>query len=235
MPNPLLLPALAAAAAQTSALPPPPPVTHHWGTMFVSPMGEPFRAPRGGDALEMWFVQADKNHDGYLSVDEMQADADRFFATLDTNHDGEIDPDEIDHYENVIAPEISSTPHFDVGDLDSGQRGGGHEGRGGGHGGHRGGAASSSWTQPREGDTRQGATRFGLLDLPEPVSSADTNFNRGVSRDEFRQAAIQRFGALDLDHNGRVSLAEFERMRPPASAQPKKPEGSGDIDTESVP
>ena len=30
---------------------------------------------------------------GSLTADEMQADADRFFATLDTNRDGEIDPD----------------------------------------------------------------------------------------------------------------------------------------------
>src|SRR5262249_12338458 len=165
----------------------PPPVTHHWGPIFVSPMGEPFHVDRGGDAMAVWFAEADRNHDGYLTVDELQADAERFFGQLDTNHDGEIDPDELDHYERVIAPQIW--------------------------------AASS---EPREADTHQGASRYGLLDLPEPVASADTDFNRGVSLQEFRQAAEERFGALDLDHRGRLSLAELEMMRPPPAAAPHK-------------
>ena len=64
-------------------------------------MGEPFRpASRDGNGLAEWFAQADRNHDGQLTLDEMQADADRFFALLDVNHDGEIDPDEIDALRN---------------------------------------------------------------------------------------------------------------------------------------
>ena len=69
-------------------------------------MGEPFRG--AGDGLVTWFQQADLNHDGSLTLDEVRKDAERFYATLDTNHDGEIDPDEIDHYETVIAPEVRS-------------------------------------------------------------------------------------------------------------------------------
>ena len=45
---------------------------------------------------------------GSCTLEEMQKDAERFFATLDLNHDGEIDPDEITHYENVVAPEVRS-------------------------------------------------------------------------------------------------------------------------------
>lgn len=204
----------------------PPPVTRHWGAFFISPMGEPFRTDRGGDAMALWFAQVDRNHDGYITLDEMQADADRFFATLDTNHDGEIDPDEINHYEDVIAPEIRSSPLLN---LSNSLKSGGHRGHGGKEG------QSSAWREPREGDNHEGAARFGLLDLPEPVVSADADFNRGVSKQEFRQAAVQRFVALDLAHHGRISLAEFELMRPPPAAGPKKPEGEGDIDTESVP
>src|SRR5262249_21769598 len=97
-----LLPILAAISGQSApAVAAPPPVPRHWGPIFVSPMGKPFHADRGGDALAMWFAEADQNHDGYLTLDEMQADAARFFATLDTNHDGEIDPEETDHYEQV--------------------------------------------------------------------------------------------------------------------------------------
>ncbi len=235
MPFPLtpLLPIMAAIAAQPApAVGVPAPVTHHWGQLFMSPMGEPFRAERGGDALALWFAQADHNHDGYLTLDEMLADAERFFAVLDTNHDGEIDPDEITHYEDVIAPEIRSSPRIDFASAgDDGQQ---HQGGRGRHG-HGKSNASSEWREPREGETHEGAARFGLLDLPEPVASADADFNRGVSLQEFRQAATQRFAALDIDHHGRLSLAELEMIRPPPAASPHKPEGSGDIDSGSVP
>ena len=49
--------------------------------------------PSTGEApIARWFVQADRNRDGMLTADEMQADADRFFARLDSNRDGQIDP-----------------------------------------------------------------------------------------------------------------------------------------------
>jgi Ca2+-binding EF-hand superfamily protein len=203
MPIPFLFQMLAAVGGSTPAVTAPPPVTRHWGPIFVSPMGQPFHAARGGDALAEWFAEADTNHDGYLTLDEMQADAERFFAVLDTNHDGEIDPDEIDHYESAIAPETRD-------DL-------------------------TGSNDPRETETHQGAARFGLLDLPEPVASADADLDRGVSLQEFRQAAAHRFAALDLDHQGRISQAQFELMRPAPSPTPHKAEGSGDIDSGSVP
>jgi hypothetical protein len=61
-----------------------------------------------------------------------------------------------------------------------------------------------------------------LLDLPEPVTSADTNFNRGVSLEEFRTAAAQRFQALDLDHRGLLTLAELEKIRPAPPPRPNR-------------
>ena len=200
---PFLLQMLAAVGGSTAASPAPPPVTRHWGQIFVSPMGQPFHAERGGDALADWFAEADTNHDGYLTFVEMQADAERFFAKLDTNHDGEIDPDEVDHYESVIAPETRD-------DL-------------------------TGSNEPRQYDTHHGAARFGLLDLPEPVTSADANLNRGVSLQEFREAAAHRFAALDLDHQGRISQAQLELMRPAPGPTPHKSDDSGDIDTQSVP
>src|SRR3954447_17368221 len=100
---PLLL-SLAAAVQVPAAAVPPVPAIRHRG-VFISPMGEPFR-PGGhdDDTLADWFRQADRNHDGWVTLEEMQQDAERFFAVLDLNRDGEIDPDEITHYENVIAP-----------------------------------------------------------------------------------------------------------------------------------
>jgi hypothetical protein len=163
-------------------------------------MGEPFR---GQDPLADWFNQADRNHDGFLTVDEMQQDADRFFATLDTNHDGEIDPDEIAHYETAVAPQV----HGEPADMYAKSIAGGD-------------------TQLDDPDSPEsdnagngvvgpvGAGRFALLNIPEPVAAADLDLNRGVSRDEFHKVAGQRFLILDAKHSGRLSLAQLEAMRP---------------------
>ena len=211
--------ALAQAAAQPSA---PAFASHRGGRMFVSPMGEPFRPhDRNDDSLADWFNQADANHDGQLTLAEMQQDADRFFAVLDSNHDGEIDPDEISHYENEIAPEVTSGSSFGMMREDDGG-GGRHHRR---HAGFiRGGD-----------DAHQGAGRFGLLDLPEPVVSADSNFNRGVSQAEFRQAAAQRFIALDIDHHGYLTLPSLETIRPAPPAAPNKQHEPGQVDQSALP
>ena len=112
----------------------------------------------------------------------MTADAERFFQTLDTNHDGEIDPDEIAHYEEVIAPEVHSralaaAPTAAAAGNQQGageRRGGRSHRRGGGFAGNFG-----------DRDDEAGAGRYGLLQIPEPVVSADADFNRGVSTEEF--------------------------------------------------
>src|SRR5205085_1081238 len=105
----MLLPALLLAVLAAAQVTPTAPIniTGHAWAPFISPMGEPFRARTAADdTLASWFYQADRNHDGVLTVDEMLADADRFFATLDTDHDGEIDPAELAHYEYEIAPDV---------------------------------------------------------------------------------------------------------------------------------
>jgi hypothetical protein len=244
MPLPALLLTLAAAQAASAS---PPSGPHRFARTFISPMGEPFRpAARGEDTLADWFRQADLNHDGQITGDEMQGDADRFFDALDTNHDGEIDPDELTHYEEVVAPEIktgASATFIMPTSADDAQTEGGRGGygrgggRGGGGGGHRGGGGDGHGGQGGGGhrggggigggpEGYQGATRFGLLDLPEPVIAADTNFNRGVSKEEFRKAAHQRFVALDLDHRGRLTLALLETVVPPPPPRRNKPDNS---------
>jgi hypothetical protein len=228
---PFLAPLLFAAAPVAAQAPTPAApaqqafTSHHSGRMFISPMGEPFRPNgRDDDGLADWFRQADANHDGQLTIEEMQKDAERFFATLDVNHDGEIDPDEITRYENVVAPEIQSG-RFTVGSMES-PDGGGHYG-GGGH--HRGGGGEGFF-RGGSNDQHQGAGRYGLLDLPEPVMSADSDFNRGVSLSEFRAAAAQRFLALDLDHKGYLTLPALELIRPAPPAAPKIQKPKDDTD-----
>ena len=212
---------LLAAAAQ------PITVTGHAWAPFISPMGEPFRARSvTDDTLAKWFTQADRNHDGVLTADEMIADGERFFATLDTNNDGQLDPDEIAHYEYEIAPDIQvmsktrrqpgeAAPATLKTDPDSERdRKRQRERR------SREDAASLGF-----GGALQGAARYGLLNMPEPVAAADTDFNRAVTLEEFKAAAIARFRLLDKAHAGRLGLAQLQAMRPdaPVAGELRKP------------
>lgn len=189
-------------------------VTGHQWAPFISPMGEPFRARSAtDDTLADWFNKADTNRDGVLTAAEMEADAVRFFAMLDTNHDGQIDPDELSNYEYEIAPDIqvmSRTKRLpgqpapvvkaespDDFPLDRPRRRGRKDQMDEGLG---------------IGPDLQGAARYGLLNMPEPVAAADTDFNRAVTLDEFRAAAISRFQLLDKAQTGKLTLAELEAM-----------------------
>jgi hypothetical protein len=158
---------------------------------FISPMGEPFRGP---DAPNIWFDQADKNHDGVLTQDEMEADAARFFATLDTNKDGEIDPDELEVYETVVAPMIRVGGYMGT-EAESTE-----------------GSGDSDSPRPKATYVAQGAARFGYFDYPEPVAVADTNFNRGVDAKEFRVAADKRFALLDKNGDGKIEKSELPKL-----------------------
>lgn len=162
---------------------------------FVSPMGEPFRSEDKLSGAEHWFAQADANHNGRLTLEEFQADAARFYARVDTDHDGVIGPDEIQHYETVIAPEVTVTSTY--GDI-------------------------SKITTDSDGKmveppypTRLGAGRYGYLASPEPVVSADMNFDRGVTLAEFAATAHKRFKTLDTNADGVITRAELPKLGSP--------------------
>ena len=196
-------------------------VTGHLWAPFISPMGEPFRARSASDdTLADWFNQADRNHDNVLTLDEFIADAERFFATLDTNHDGQIDPDELAKYEYDIAPDVqvmvktrrqpgapapSVRPADSVGSDNDWEEGSRKSRR------NRDADAEASLGI---GGALQGAARYGLLNMPEPVAAADTDFNRAVTLEEFKAAAIARFQLLDRAHLNQLTLGELEAMRP---------------------
>jgi len=173
---------------------------------FISPMGEPFRAHRtSDDTLAAWFAQADSNHDGSLTVGEMEADAARFFATLDTDHDGEIGPDELVHYEWEVAPEIqvNARTKRQPGEKPDLSRRSGDEDD----------FSARPARRDRKSGGLQGAARYALLNIPEPVAAADADFNRGITLAEFRQAAVARFQLLDTAHQGRIGLAQLQAVR----------------------
>lgn len=178
---------------------------------FISPMGEPFRmGPNaGGQAPDLaWFAQADKDHDGHLTLTELRLDAQRFFRTLDTNKDGEIDPDEITRYETDVAPESSVSDFFGGAFLG----GGNMPDAGGPLGGATDEIDPNSVHKYRPPNVRRGAGRYSYLDIPEPVIAADRDFNRGVSAREFDEAAQQRFHLLDIDNKGYLTAESLQRL-----------------------
>ena len=217
------------AAAQAEEPPKPITVTGYRWAPFLSPMGEPFRSRTpDDDPFARWFHQADGDHDGMLTADEMRADAERFFAALDVDRDGRIDSEERMAYESEIAPEVQSNSRWkrtrqetaadarsddDDADRDDRRR------------------RRANNIDGYQLDGLQGAARYGLLNLPEPVAGADANFDRFVSLDEFRSAAAYRFQLLDGDRSGRLTLQKLEVLvpsRPKDGRRVKRPKNAVD-------
>jgi hypothetical protein len=183
--------------------------------LFISPAGEPFRAPRGQPyPVAAWFASADTDHDGKLTREEFRADAARFFKMLDTDHNGVIDGFEVQHYEQVIAPEINPQIEglrFGEGmDLSLGKdQASPNIGR-----------SPSGSRREEAGDRRaEGAGVFGLLDEPEPVAATDTDFNGHITLEEFLAAADRRFDVLDNTKLGYLTLATLPKTPAQAAIQ----------------
>ncbi|MCK5910426.1 MAG: hypothetical protein KAG62_10800 [Caulobacter sp.] len=179
--------------------------------LFISPAGEPFRAPPGQPyPVAAWFSATDSNHDGAVSRDEFIADALRFFAVVDADHNGVIDGFEVSAYETRIAPEIigGAAPSMRRGPMGQGPGGegppGGGRARGGDSpGGRRGGGVGAN--------VLQGAALYSLIAEPEPVMGADADFDRRISKDEAAKAAKTRFALLDRDKDGALKLEELPK------------------------
>lgn len=167
--------------------------------LFISPAGEPFRAPPGAPyPVVAWFSGADADHDGALSRDEFIADAMRFFAVLDTDHDGIIDGFEVSNYEQRIAPEIIGGAAPDA--IRDGPRGPGPNGGG-----------EQRPRRPQGSDVLQGAALYGLIAEPEPVMAADGDFDRRVTKAEAVKATKTRFALLDANKDGKLTLEELPK------------------------
>ncbi len=159
---------------------------------FISPMGEPFRAPPDKPfPSAQWFAGADANHDGVVSREEFRADAMRFFKVLDVDSDGKISDREATYYEYRVAPEIVGAS-----------------------------VDTSGMTAPKSDDddrpkntplanVRQGAAFYSWLNDAEPVRSADVDFNRKVTPEEWKAAADRKFNALVPDGAPGLKLADM--------------------------
>jgi uncharacterized membrane protein YgcG len=192
-PVPAAAPATPAQITVNGAAPATAPVTPiTGGHIFISPMGEPFHTDGSISAAEMWFRGADANHDDRITPKEFVDDAMRFFKTLDLDHDHMIGPDEIENYESNVAPEIRVISSYGDASLAKTDDDG-------------------NVTDPPY-PTRLGAGRFGFLDAPEPVVTADLNFDRAISDQEFATVALKRFKQLDANGDGVLTREELPKL-----------------------
>lgn len=206
-----ILTILAAAQAATMPAPspqPPEPIRFTKNT-FYSPAGEPFRAYDDSNPLVTWFKQADANHDGKLDRNEFTADFMRYFKVLDRDGDGAIDGPERTYYEEYIAPETGSGSSW--GAYGSTEKGSDD--------------STGDW-QNADGSTGieanhrkhdyddlppQGAGRFDLFGLPEPVAAMDVEIRGRVTRPTAQYVAGLRFQQLDRDNKGYLTLESLPR------------------------
>jgi hypothetical protein len=176
--------------------------------LFISPCGEPFTALKTEPyPIVKWFNGADANHDGKLDIDEMRADAQRFFKLLDVNGDGTIESQEVTYYEYRVVPEILGPPGaaLETGivrvSLQTPDQ-----------------VSPISPVEPGSDpivkehlNTNQGAVPFSLFREPEPVRSADRNFDYRISLQEFLAHSDRHFHALDPANRGYLTLADLPK------------------------
>ncbi len=170
--------------------------------LFISPAGKPFRAPAGQPyPVAVWFAEADRNHDGRLTREELRADTEAWFRTLDRNTDGVIDMPEVTRWEEDLVPEITRVAS--------------------GGGGPRDRRSAVGRNELNTG--RLGAAPYSLVNEPHPIRGADTDLSQSVSLAEFRAAADRRFALLDVDGDGAVAFADLR----PTLAQPRSERPAG--------
>jgi hypothetical protein len=184
-----------------------------WPNVFISPCGQPFRAKPGAPyPVVDWFKQVDKNADGKIDRAEFVADAEAFFKVLDVNKDGVIDSYEVEIYEHNIAPEVLGYT-VNVGALD-------HRDRRQGarlwlaqvmpQGEDQSDDSDSKPTGPID-EIPQGAGPYGLIEVPEPITSADTDFNGIIRKVNFLKLADRRFTTLDTENRGFLTLDKLPK------------------------
>jgi hypothetical protein len=128
----------------------------------------------------------------------MRNDAARFFKALDRNGDGVIDGQEVSWYETKLVPEILAPP---TGALETGivrvvmQDS----------------LITHDAPPPDATYSKQGASFYSLFNEPEPVRSADRNFDYRITLSEFLAHSDRHFHALDRANNGYLTLADLPR------------------------
>ena len=203
-----ILLALPASAAVAQSRPPKASVPKA-GSVYVSVMGEPFRATEEQkDPFQRWFAQADENQDGFITRIELQNDADYFFAALDKNDDKVIDGDEMDHYEERVAPSTVRAVGSNLGGYARYTPKGPEPGRP-----NEIPIKLEGMAESKSRIKKTGSSPTVYANVPQPVAMADANLDRRVTLIEFRGTAGKRFSRYDVDHDGRLSPKELKATK----------------------
>lgn len=203
---------LALGGAASASAQPRPSDSVRQPSLFVSPMGQPFRAnASGARGIDLWFSAADADYDSRISHDEFMANANAFFPLVDANQDGALTSLEDTAYWRQSAPEVVDGPRGGepIGNViappDQRRR----------DVGVRQVTQSDVNIQgPRRGHPAEqpvGAQAYGLLGDAEPIMSCDSNFDRRVTLAEFDACAERRFAMLDANHDGYFTPDEAAR------------------------
>lgn len=184
-------------------------------SLFVSPMGQPFRAnASGARGIDLWFTAADTDYDARISHDEFMANANAFFPLVDANQDGALTSMEDTAYWRHNAPEVVGD---DPGGEPIGNVAGPPEQHHRDNGGHQVVQGNDVTIRgPNRGHPAErpvGAQAYGLLGDAEPIMSCDSNFDRRVTLQEFDACAERRFAMLDANHDGYFTPDEAARHR----------------------
>jgi hypothetical protein len=188
------------------------------GNVFISPCGQPFRAPPGAPyPVATWFKQADKNGDGKLDHAEFMADADAFFDSLDLRHEKVLDGFDIQVYERRIAPEVlglkvsvsaslSPRPVRDGARLWLAQSSP---------------EVGVTTSEPPDyltpdsphqlDETGQGASPYSFFQEPEPVTAADFDLRGFITKANFLKLADMHFHDLDTEGVGYLTLDKLPK------------------------
>ncbi|PNU06519.1 EF-hand domain-containing protein [Novosphingobium guangzhouense] len=168
---------------------------------------KPIKRARFDKIVTDMFRDADTNHDGTVTLDELHAlvEARRAaiikerFITIDTDRNGSISMAEFTAWQGKMGSAASSE------DAATGERNG----------------PIAEAVMPDAGDDRQ------LAALIEPLSGtviarANTNYDAGISLEELLAYEGKLFDAADTDHDGYLSMEELrprdkdgQRMRRP--------------------
>ncbi len=210
------------------------PETLQRGPLFVSPMGEPFRAgPENPQPpILTWFALADADRDGRLSREEFVSQSLAFMRLrLDANGDGSATSTESTALWRREAPEMltSETPAAPPGmrgpprggrPPGGGMPPGGGPPGGGPPGGGPPGGDMGMRGPPANFVPLTGVRVFGITNDGEPVMSCDLDLSRRVTVVEFEACASRRFAWLDANDDGFFALEESERAQAHASGRP---------------
>ncbi|MBL8547677.1 MAG: hypothetical protein JNL81_14515 [Hyphomonadaceae bacterium] len=196
----------------------PPGLPARPGAVFVSPMGQPFRAgPESRRApVLLWLAHADADGDERISRDEFVAEAMTFFRdTLDANHDGGATSLESTALWRAQAPEMLSARTAPIVVASSDRRPPGVADSVGARGSRIGDQGRRRGGRPPQEPPHGAGQRLPIMlgAEVEPVMSCDRDFSRRIDAAEFEACARRRFMALDVNADGYFALFESDRAR----------------------